>query len=263
MTEIPIIPAEDVDENRYLQYRYLDGNAKWVIVDDDRNVINKNPTGLDIEELTTSNREKIADLSQMPILKFPGMRKAKNGLYKIDGYVWECSSEFPNMFLLIVHDYDNPLLVDPEGACEDDGTVYLVRGIDTRDLCVLMSLTVYGYPNEDESTIIKHTYGERNENEYVFDGEWIDTQEKKVIIRGEEISIDKCIANEIDKLNNEHDIMTCFSCCGHQAYKGWISVLKESKDRMISLGYSPCEDNDQCFESKSKCNCKRYNLGIC
>lgn len=257
MTKIPIIPAEDVDENRYLQYRYLGGTVKWVIVDNDRNIINKSPTDLDLEELMM-RREKEADLSQMPILRFPGTEKTNDGLYKIHGCVWECSEEFPNMFMLMSYDYNNPLLVSPDGICEDDGTLYLIRGIDTRYLCILMSIIVYGYPNENESIIAKYTYGERNENEYVFDGEWVYTKEKRVIIRGEIIPIDKCIADEIDKLNNEHNIMTCFSCCGHQNDKGWVSVIEECKNRMVSLGYNYYKDDNRCFETKSMCNCKKY-----
>ena len=82
------------------------------------------------------------------------------------------------------------------------------------------------------------------------------------------IDVDSCIADEILKLNNEYDIFTLSSCCGH-GETGYIIVAGSEIDRMIKLGYEMTVlkyiDNDiildkdrvvLCgFKPKSKCLC--------
>lgn len=68
---------EDVivkDDNKFLQYRYLEKEktAKFVVVDNDKNIIDENPTDEEIEELSLENLIQ-EDLGQMPIKKFPGV----------------------------------------------------------------------------------------------------------------------------------------------------------------------------------------------
>ena len=81
------------------------------------------------------------------------------------------------------------------------------------------------------------------------------------------ISVDACIANEIEKLNNIDDIFTLSSCCGH-GQAGYIIVAGSDIQQMIKLGYEITAmkylDSDAiaddrivvcAFKSKSKCNC--------
>jgi tRNA(Phe) wybutosine-synthesizing methylase Tyw3 len=50
------------------------------------------------------------------------------------------------------------------------------------------------------------------------------------------ISVDECIANEIEKLNNDNDIFTLSSCCGHGEV-GYIIVAGSDIQEMVKLGY--------------------------
>ena len=50
------------------------------------------------------------------------------------------------------------------------------------------------------------------------------------------ISVDSCISDEIEKLNNEHDVLTLSSCCGH-GDAGYIIVSGNDIQKMIGLGY--------------------------
>ena len=82
------------------------------------------------------------------------------------------------------------------------------------------------------------------------------------------VSIDICIADEIEKLNNVYDIFTLSSCCGHQE-GGYIIVSGSDIQEMVDLGYNNMAlkylDNDveiegdkivMCaFRPKSKCRC--------
>lgn len=84
------------------------------------------------------------------------------------------------------------------------------------------------------------------------------------------ISVDSCIADEINRLNNEHNIFTLSSCCGHGEYAGYIIVTGDDIKKMIKLRYKMTTakywDNDigigdrivTCtFRSQSKCNCHK------
>lgn len=51
-----------------------------------------------------------------------------------------------------------------------------------------------------------------------------------------DISVDSCIADEIEKLNNENNIFTLSSCCGH-GYAGYIIVGGSDIQEMLKLGY--------------------------
>ena len=82
------------------------------------------------------------------------------------------------------------------------------------------------------------------------------------------VSIDDCIADEIEKLNNIDDIFTLSSCCGH-GDTGYIIVAGSDMQRMIDLGYNTMAlkylDNDaeiegdrivmMAFRQKSECKC--------
>lgn len=50
------------------------------------------------------------------------------------------------------------------------------------------------------------------------------------------ISVDMCIAEEVRGLW-ARGIVTTGSCCGHNRQPGFISVLPEHADMMLSLGY--------------------------
>jgi len=282
---LSIVPVEDViikDGNRSLQYRYLEKEktAKFVVVDNDKNIIDENPTDEEIEELSLENLIQ-EDLGQMPIKKFPGVEKVKKGkwkgLYRIRGCVWDVNEDYPDLFMVSIRDDNNPLLMDPYGMGVDDIIIYLVRGIrgdvkSVRDLCKMMYITVYGYPNEEESIITERIWKERHKNDYVFDAEWVECNEKKIVTNWEDledidrkgISIDRCIADEVDELNNKYNIRTTGSCCGHKASKGDISVKKEYKGQMLDLGYIRCNGDNildinqsvVSFIPKSKCVCE-------
>jgi len=82
------------------------------------------------------------------------------------------------------------------------------------------------------------------------------------------ISVDDCIADEIEKLNNVNDIFTLSSCCGH-GNTGYIIVAGSDIQTMTSLGYNTIAlkyiDNDteiegdrivmMAFRPKSECEC--------
>lgn len=80
------------------------------------------------------------------------------------------------------------------------------------------------------------------------------------------ISVDSCIADEIEELNNINNILTLSSCCGH-GETGYIIVAGSDIQKMIKLGYDMTTlkylDNEiesdlvMCaFKPKSKCSCK-------
>lgn len=84
------------------------------------------------------------------------------------------------------------------------------------------------------------------------------------------ISVDECIAKEIEELNNINDIFTLSSCCGHEQ-NGYIIVAGNDIKRMMDLGYRTVTlkyiDNDAeidgdrivmcAFRPKSECKCDR------
>ena len=114
--------------------------------------------------------------------------------------------------------------------------------------------------------------------------------EQKKIKICHETNVDKCIYKEILELNNRHNILTLFSCCGHRSEnKAFIVVQDDDIEKMLSLDYKITDtygalgkyvDNDdevyidiknkdlikECgrwflaFRPKSKCICKE--LGV-
>ena len=114
--------------------------------------------------------------------------------------------------------------------------------------------------------------------------------EQKKIKICHETNVDKCIYKEILELNNRHNILTLFSCCGHRSEnKAFIVVQDDDIEKMLSLDYKITDtygtlgkyvDNDDevyidiknkdlikeygrwflAFRPKSKCICKE--LGV-
>lgn len=93
------------------------------------------------------------------------------------------------------------------------------------------------------------------------------THKEKDITIAHKISVDSCIADEIEKLNNEDNIFTLSSCCGH-GNAGYIIVCGSEIQEMLKLGYEVTTikylDNDivaddrivMCaFKPKSECRC--------
>lgn len=94
------------------------------------------------------------------------------------------------------------------------------------------------------------------------------THKEKDITLVHKISVDECIADEIEKLNNVHSILTLSSCCGH-GEAGYIIVAGSDMQIMIGLGYGVIAlkylDNDaeiegdrivmMAFKPKSECKC--------
>ena len=61
--------------------------------------------------------------------------------------------------------------------------------------------------------------------------------ERKVIFK-HTVSVDSCIADELEQLNNKHGIVTEYSCCGHgEPENAYIAVREEDQQKMIKLGY--------------------------
>ncbi len=87
------------------------------------------------------------------------------------------------------------------------------------------------------------------------------------IIIEHKISVDSCISEEIKKLNNENNILTVSSCCGH-GNTGYIIVCDGDIKKMIGLEYDmtimryldgdiTSDETVMCaFKPKSKCICK-------
>lgn len=86
------------------------------------------------------------------------------------------------------------------------------------------------------------------------------------------ISVDMCIADEIEKLNNVYDIFTLSSCCGHGEI-GYIIVAGSDIQQMSKLGYNTialkyidndivCNDDRMvlCGLPKSKCICNKGEI---
>ncbi len=49
---------------------------------------------------------------------------------------------------------------------------------------------------------------------------------------------DKCLTKEIQELNNKYNILTLYSCCGHEkGNHGFIIVHEFCEDDMVKLGY--------------------------
>jgi hypothetical protein len=82
------------------------------------------------------------------------------------------------------------------------------------------------------------------------------------------VSIDSCISGEIERLNNDNNVLTLSSCCGHGDV-GYIIVCGSDIQKMSELGYKTTTikylDHDIisddtmvlcAFKPKSKCNCK-------
>lgn len=92
------------------------------------------------------------------------------------------------------------------------------------------------------------------------------THKDKDITLVHKISVDDCIADEIEKLNNVHGIFTLSSCCGH-GNTGYIIVAGSDMKVMTDLGYNTIAlkylDNDaeiegdrivmMAFKPKSEC----------
>ena len=82
------------------------------------------------------------------------------------------------------------------------------------------------------------------------------------------VSIDDCIADEIEKLNNIDDVFTLSPCCGH-GDTPYIIVAGSDIQKMMDLGYNTIAlkylDNDSeiegdrivmmAFRPKSWCRC--------
>jgi hypothetical protein len=52
------------------------------------------------------------------------------------------------------------------------------------------------------------------------------------------VDIDKCLTKEISELNNKHNILTLYSCCGHnKGDYGYIVVHEFNEEDMVNLGY--------------------------
>lgn len=95
------------------------------------------------------------------------------------------------------------------------------------------------------------------------------TKREKEITIVHEISVDSCIADEIEELNNVGGIFTLSSCCGH-GETGYIIVAGSDIHEMSKLGYQTIAlkylDNEVelekdrivlCgFRPKSKCICR-------
>ena len=92
--------------------------------------------------------------------------------------------------------------------------------------------------------------------------------EEKDITITHDISVDSCIADEIEKLNNKNNVFTLSSCCGH-GNAGYIIVCGSDIQEMLKLEYEMTTikylDNDiaavdrvvMCaFKPKSECICK-------
>lgn len=99
------------------------------------------------------------------------------------------------------------------------------------------------------------------------------TGKEKDIVITHKISVDDCVADEIEKLNNVNNIFTLSSCCGHGNI-GYIIVTGDHIQRMIDLGYDITAlkylDNDidiegdrivmVAFKPKSKCRCSKNEI---
>jgi hypothetical protein len=93
-------------------------------------------------------------------------------------------------------------------------------------------------------------------------------EEETLITILHRVSMDKCIAEEVEELNNVHNILTLFSCCGHGDI-GYIVVHEHYEKAMEKLGYkksgrfststSAGEDDHMnkypAYEPKSECHC--------
>ena len=115
--------------------------------------------------------------------------------------------------------------------------------------------------------------------------------DSKEIMINHKIKVDDCIADEILELNNNYNILTLASCCGHGEDDGFIVVHNDMYDstiddigsdilKMLKLGYKfkdfytynadSMSKNKKlttwrkrtvpCFLPKSKCKCKAKYL---
>lgn len=93
------------------------------------------------------------------------------------------------------------------------------------------------------------------------------THKEKDITIKHNISVDSCISDEIEKLNNDNNIFTLSSCCGH-GHAGYIIVCGNDIQEMFKLEYETTTlkylDNDIvvddrvvlcAFKPKSECTC--------
>lgn len=55
--------------------------------------------------------------------------------------------------------------------------------------------------------------------------------------RNGRIQVDRCLAKEVQFLNDVHKIKTIQSCCGHNKVEGWIAVSQDNIEEMEQLGY--------------------------
>ena len=88
------------------------------------------------------------------------------------------------------------------------------------------------------------------------------------------IQVEPCIADEVKSLNNDHNIVTLYSCCGHHVGKPWVKVKSDDIEKMKALGYKPLGTEqvwiykfsdrggrriqtavEQVFQLRSKCKC--------
>ncbi len=83
---------------------------------------------------------------------------------------------------------------------------------------------------------------------------------EKTIIVHHEISVDECILDEVEELNNRYGVVTIHTCCGHGNKKqAFISVRLNSIEKMLLLGYDKKPKHyllHDTFTPKSKCKCK-------
>jgi len=96
------------------------------------------------------------------------------------------------------------------------------------------------------------------------------------------IRVDKCIAKEIKMLNNKYNIVTEFSCCGHQNDFGYVTIKADNQSDalMAYLGYKELDSPrawifavtvgkirevaqavQKVYQLKTKCTCSRLAVG--
>lgn len=107
-----------------------------------------------------------------------------------------------------------------------------------------------------------------------YNGRLFTMKNKTVITILHKVTVDSCIAEELEELNNEKEIFTLGSCCGH-GLEGHILVGGDDVSKMLDLGYeldicwllTTCTfinkkmeqeyNHHVCsFRPKSKCICK-------
>jgi tRNA(Phe) wybutosine-synthesizing methylase Tyw3 len=67
----------------------------------------------------------------------------------------------------------------------------------------------------------------------------------RTVIFKHKVRVDSCLADELEQLNNNHGIVTTYSCCGHgDIDAAYILVRSYDVSKMLKLGYKktnyPC-----------------------